>query len=178
MERGKTFRMVYLSLLVTFAVAIHTVEAALPLPIPVPGVKLGLANIITLLTLVLYGLRSGLLVSSLRSIIGALMIGNFLGFGFYLSFSGAIISCLVMALFMEIYRRGVITLVSVSIAGAVTFNIVQLALASLLVQNFLLFRGYLPLLLLLAVPTGFFTGVAAAYLEKVAERIGLQSVKV
>ncbi len=175
MERGKTFRMVYLAILVAFAVAVHTVEAALPLPIPVPGAKLGLANIITLLTLVLYGLRSGLIVASLRSVIGGLMIGNFLGFGFYLSFSGAVISCLVMALLIGPYRSRVITLVSVSVAGAVTFNVVQLALASLLVQNFLLFRGYLPLLLLLAVPTGIFTGAATAYLEKVAIRIGLQS---
>jgi len=168
------FKMVYLALLVAFAVAVHTVEAAIPVPVPVPGAKLGLANIITLLTVVLYGYRSGLIVASLRSVLGSLLVGNFLGFGFYLSFSGAVLSCLAMSLFMNLYRKRVITLVSVSLAGAVTFNIVQLLLASILVQNFILFRGYLPLLLLLAVPTGIFTGLAAAYLELVASRAGLR----
>ena len=166
--------MVYLALMVAFAVAIHTVEAALPVPIPVPGVKLGLANIITLFTIVFYDWRSGLLVSSLRSIIGSLLIGNFLGFGFYLSFSGAILSCFVMALFIKLYHGRKVTLVSVSVAGAVTFNVVQLLLASVLVQNLTLLRGYLPFLLILALPTGFFTGLAADYLQKIAEKIGLR----
>jgi len=174
LKRPRTFKMVYLALLTAFAVAIHTVEAAIPLPIPVPGAKLGLANIITLLTIVFYGYRSGLLVASLRSMIGSLLTGSFLGFGFYLSFTGAVCSSLMMALFMNFYRSQKITLVSVSLAGAVTFNVVQLALASLLVKNMLLFRGYLPFLLLLAVPTGFFTGLAATYLEKTARQAGLQ----
>ncbi len=174
MIKGKTFKMVYLALLVAFAVAVHTVEAAIPAPIPVPGAKLGLANIITLFAIVLYGYRSGLVVASLRSIIGSFLVGNFMGFGFYLSFSGAVLSCLAMALFINLYKRRKITLISVSLAGAVTFNIVQLVLASILVQNFILFRGYLPFLLLLAVPTGIFTGMVTIYLEEIAGRVGLQ----
>lgn len=174
---GKTFKMVYLSLLVALAVALHTVEAALPLPIPVPGVKLGLANIITLLAIVLYGYQSGLAVAVLRSALGSLLIGNFMGYGFYLSFSGAVFSSLAMAFFMRFYYSRKITLVSVSVAGAVTFNVVQLALASLLVQSFILFRGYLPFLLLLAVPTGIFTGLVTIYLEKVAARVGIRFVE-
>lgn len=175
MKRSKTFEMVYMALLVAFAVAVHTVEAAIPVPIPVPGAKLGLANIITLLAIVFYGCRGGLTVASLRSIVGSLIIGNFMGFGFYLSFCGALTSSLVMSLFMYPYYRRKVSLISVSLAGAVTFNIVQLALAALLVQNFMLFRGYLPFLLLLAVPTGFFTGLAAIYLEKAASHAGLRT---
>lgn len=67
----------HLAVLVSIAVVIHTVEAALPLPMPVPGVRLGLANMITLLTIVLYGARSGLLVAVLRSVIGSLIGGTF-----------------------------------------------------------------------------------------------------
>ncbi len=174
MEKGKTFRMVYLGLLIAFAVAVHTIEAAIPVPIPVPGIKLGLANIITLLTLVLYGTKSGLAVASLRTIMGSLLIGNFLAPGFYLSFGGAVTSALVMGLFMIFCRSGKMTLISVSVAGAVTFNVVQLALASILVQNFILFRGYLPVMLLLAVPMGIFTGAAAIFLENVAGRVGIK----
>lgn len=172
MGQLRTLKMVYLAILVTFAVGVHTIEAVLPVPLPVPGVKLGLANIITLLTIVLYGTRSGLLVASLRSVLGSLFSGSFLGFGFYLSFGGSVLSCLAMGGMMELYRRKKITLISVSIAGAVVFNVVQLAMASMLVQNIVLFRGYLPFLLLLSVPTGIFTGLAAIYLENAIRRTG------
>ncbi len=170
----KTFRLVYIALLVSFAVALHTVEAALPMPIPVPGAKLGLANIITLITLVLYGWGSALTVAVLRSVVGSLITGAFLGFGFYLSVAGAVMSSLAMALFFPLYLREKVTLVSVSLAGAVTFNIVQLALAALLVQNIVLFRGYLPFLLLVAVPTGIFTGLVAHQLLKAVAHMDLK----
>lgn len=165
----------YMAVLITFAVVIHTVEAALPVPMPVPGVRLGLANIITLLTIVLYGVRSGLLVAVLRTILGSFFTGGFLGFGFWLSLSGGVLSCLVMALALLLVKREVISLVSVSVLGAVTHNLAQLAAASLIVSNFALLRGYFPLLLLLAVPTGIFTGMAAHYLEGITRRVVYQS---
>jgi len=63
--RIKTRRLIYLSLLVSFGIVLHIVEAFIPLPIYIPGAKLGLANIITLLVLVLYGFKDGLIVSIL-----------------------------------------------------------------------------------------------------------------
>ncbi len=161
----------YMAVLITFAVVIHTVEAALPLPMPVPGVRLGLANIITLLTIALYGVRSGLLVAVLRTLLGSFFTGTFLSFGFWLSLSGGVLSCLVMALGMLLVKRGVISLLSVSVLGAASHNLGQVAVASLIVANFTLLRGYYPLLLLLAVPTGFFTGLAAHYLEGITRRV-------
>jgi heptaprenyl diphosphate synthase len=165
----------YMAVLITFAVVIHTVEAALPLPMPVPGVRLGLANIITLLAIVLYGVRSGLLVAVLRTVLGSFFTGGFLGFGFWLSLSGGVLSCLVMALALFLVKRQVISLVSVSVLGAVTHNLAQLAAASLIISNFALLRGYFPLLLLLAVPTGIFTGMAAHYLEGITRRVVYQA---
>jgi heptaprenyl diphosphate synthase len=79
-----------------------------------------------------------------------------------------------MGLVLPLYYNKKITLLSVSILGAAVFNIVQLAIASILVHNVLLFRGYLPFLLLLAIPTGFFTGLAAMYLEKAVRRSGFK----
>jgi heptaprenyl diphosphate synthase len=165
----------YMAVLITFAVVIHTVEAALPLPMPVPGVRLGLANIITLLAIVLYGVRSGLLVAVLRTVLGSFFTGGFLGFGFWLSLSGGVLSCLVMALALFLVKRQVISLVSVSVLGAVTHNLAQLTAASLIISNFALLRGYFPLLLLLAVPTGIFTGMAAHYLEGITRRVVYQA---
>lgn len=173
-RKSKVFKLVFFALLLSFAIAIHTLEAAIPIPLPVPGAKLGLANIITILTLSLFGIGSGFTLAVLRSLLGSLLIGTFLGFGFILSVSGASISALAMGALLSLREKGYISLISVSICGAVAFNVVQLTAASIIVQNFLLWRGYLPFLLLIALPTGFFTGLAAAYLEKLTERVLIQ----
>ncbi len=169
--RSRLTYLTYMALLITFAVVIHTVEAALPVPMPVPGVRLGLANIITLLALIIFGLRSALLVAVMRSFLGSLFFGGLFSFGFWLSLGGGLISTLVMALVLLAYNRGYVSLVSVSIIGAAAHNFTQLALASLIIGTFTLLQGYLPLLLLLSVPTGFFTGLAVHYLSGVTARI-------
>lgn len=169
--RNRINYITYLALLVTFAVVIHTVEALLPLPMPVPGIRLGLANIITLLTLVLFGLRSALTVSILRSVLGSLFIGGFFGFGFWLSLTAGITSVVAMAAILMLQRRGLVSLISVSVIGSAVHNISQLTMASIIIANFALFRGYYPLLLLFSVPTGIFTGLAAYYLEGVTGRM-------
>ena len=157
-------------MLVTFAVVIHFIENLVPLPIPVPGAKLGLANVITLLTLLLFGLRSGLVVAAGRSLLGSIFSGGFLGFGFWLSITAAVVSCMVMALFIPFSHRGYITVISVSIIGAVFHNLTQLSMASVIMENIALFRGYFPLLVFMAIPTGFLTGLAASYLEGITRR--------
>lgn len=167
----KNLYLTHIAVLVTFAAVIHTVEAALPVPMPVPGVRLGLANMITLLALLLYGLQSGLAVAVLRTLLGSLVAGGFLGFGFWLSLAGGTLSCLVMAAALILARRGWATLLSVSVLGAVTHNLVQLAVAGAIVANPVLLAGYFPLMLLLAVPTGIFTALAASALEGVTRRV-------
>ncbi len=174
--RNRINYMTYMAMLVTFAVVIHTVEAALPVPMPVPGVRIGLANIITLLTLIVFGLRSGLLVTILRTILGSLFIGGLFSFGFWLSISAGVASCLAMAFMLIFKEKGLVSLLSVSVIGAVVHNLTQLTLASLIIANFALLKGYYPLLLLLSVPTGIFTGVAVHYLERVTGRM-LTSLK-
>ncbi len=161
----------YLALLITFAVVIHTVEAAMPLPMPVPGVRIGLANIITLLTLILFGLRSGLMVAVIRSVLGSIFVGGLFGFGFWLSITAGIVSCLAMALILVFQRKGLVSLISVSVLGAAAHNLTQLSMASIIIASFDLLRGYFPFLLLLSVPTGIFTGLAAYYLEGVTGRM-------
>ncbi len=173
--RNRLNYLTYLAVLITFAVVIHTVEAALPLPMPVPGVRLGLANVITILTLVLFGLRSGLLIAVLRSVLGSLFVGGLFGFGFWLSVTAGVVSCLAMGLVLILQKRGLVSLVSVSVIGAAVHNLTQLFLASLIIGNPDLLRGYYPLLLLLSVPTGLFTGVTAHYLEGVTRRMIIKS---
>ena len=96
--------------LAALAVGIHVIESALPSPLP--GVKPGFANIIVLITLMLYGFRAAAWVSILRLLGGSLMIGSFLSPTFFLSLSGAVTSLLVVGLLLKIpiIRPGVITL--------------------------------------------------------------------
>ncbi|NMG49152.1 heptaprenyl diphosphate synthase [Azoarcus communis] len=78
-------------------------EAAIPLPLP--GVKPGLANIVTLVVLARWGWRDAAWVSLLRVLAGSLLLGQFLAPGFFLSLSGAIASLVMLGLAMHLPRR-------------------------------------------------------------------------
>jgi heptaprenyl diphosphate synthase len=85
------------------AIAIHVLEAAFPSP--VPGIKPGLANVVTLIVLARYSLRLAVWVSLLRVLAGSLLVGSFLSPAFWLSLSGALSSLLVLALADACNRR-------------------------------------------------------------------------
>lgn len=156
-----TRRIVILGLFLSIAGVLHAVEALLPLPIPVPGVKLGLANIISLLVITIYGWRDALLVAGLRVLLGSLFGGAFLGPAFAMSLSGALVSSLVMA-YVNYHWRPTFSLVGVSVLGAVAHNLMQITVAALLVASAGLF-WYLPYLILFALPTGLATGFTAMF---------------
>jgi len=78
------------------AILIHIAESALPTLLP--GIKPGLANVVTLICLKLYGVRLACWVAVLRVVVGSLMLGTFLGPPFMLSLSGALASLLVLVL--------------------------------------------------------------------------------
>jgi heptaprenyl diphosphate synthase len=85
------------------ALGLTLLEGAIPSPLP--GVKPGLANIVTLIVLARYGWRAAAWVSLLRVFAGSLLFGNFLTPGFFLSLSGALLSLLVLALAQHLPRR-------------------------------------------------------------------------
>ncbi|HHY06457.1 MAG TPA: Gx transporter family protein [Clostridia bacterium] len=158
---SKTRKLVYFSLFVTLATALGFLETLLSNPLPLPGVKLGLANIVTLLVLYLYGLKEGLVVSLFRVLFVSLLGGTFLAVGFWLSFSGAVLSTLVMAGLIKYVSA--LSIIGVSMAGAVSHNVGQLLAASFLIQTPYIFY-YLPFLLLAGIPTGLVTGYLARLL--------------
>ncbi|MDP1633420.1 MAG: Gx transporter family protein [Gallionellaceae bacterium] len=96
------------------AVALGLTVLENAIPTPLPGVKPGLANIVTLIVLARYGWRAAAWVSLLRVVAGSLLFGNFLAPGFFLSLSGAVCSLAVLALSMHLPR---------SLFGAVTHSI-------------------------------------------------------
>jgi len=153
--RFGTRRIVFLALLVAMGTALHVVEGMLSIPMPIPGVKLGLANIVTLLAIYLYGFRDGVTVALLRVLLGSLVGGMFLSPGFLLGLSGALCSTLVSALLLK--RTSCFSMIGISMAGAAAHNIGQLLAASLLMQSGAVIY-YLPVLLLTGIPTGILTG--------------------
>ncbi len=83
-----------------------------------------------------------------------------------LSLSGAIVSLAIMTLVMPLKNRGILSLIGVSLLGSTFHNVTQLVVASLLLEQMGILFLYLPYLVLFAIPTGFFTGLAATLLIK------------
>lgn len=105
-----------LGLLLALATVLYVVEAQLPL-LPLPGARLGLANLVTLLALYGWGLREAFQIALLRQVLGGMFTGTLLGMPFFFGLAGAVSSTLVMALLLTL-GRGRTHPVLVSIWGA------------------------------------------------------------
>jgi len=154
----------HLALLVAGGAALSLLEGSLPRPLP--WMKIGLANVATILALYLYGARPAFSVAVLRVLLG----GVFLGFGpgFVLSAGGGIAAWGVMALVKETLGS-TFSVVGVSIWGALTHNLTQLFLAHLLVRTAAVW-ALLPAFLWAAGVTGTITGLAADFGLKLLRR--------
>ncbi len=144
-------------ILVTNAILISLLELLIPMPIPVPGVKLGLANIITILAIVFLSFKDVLLVVAIRSLVVAILTRGVLMLTF--SMSGGLLSAIVMSILYKKFSN-TFSIKGISIAGAVVHNTTQIAVAALILGQAVIFY-YLPLLLLSALITGFITGTIA-----------------
>lgn len=157
-------RLTYIALLVSIGLVLHLIESFLPPLFPFPGAKLGLANIVTLVALVAFGSQAGGQVVGLRIFLASLMAGSFLTLPFYLSLVGGTLAFLIMALLAR-YAKRYFSLIGLSIAGALFHNLGQILVATFVLGNLAVFY-YLPILTLLALPTGFMVGIIAKYFLK------------
>ncbi|MDQ6966880.1 MAG: Gx transporter family protein [Mariprofundaceae bacterium] len=152
--------------LLMLAVGIHVLESALPgLG---PWFKPGLANIITLVALVMLGPRQALMLAVARVIIGAMFIGTLFTPTFIMSLSGALAAALIMLAVWRLIPG--ISLIGVSLLGALAHMLVQIiTVEALFIQQSALFY-LLPPFLLVAVLTGWLNGVAATYIVERLQR--------
>lgn len=156
-------KIVYLAVLTAVALILHLVESWLP-PILVfaPGTKVGLANAAALFTLIVFGAPAAFFVTVARCLLAALFSGNL--FGLVYSLSGGLAALAVMSLFWYfVYPK--ISLVSVSILGAVAHNITQLLVAGLLVGQIKIFY-LLPFNIIASFAAGIVIGLAVHYTIK------------
>ena len=154
----KTRKLALMAMFTAASLIVFVIEAQIPAPIPVPGVKLGLANIVTLIAMVMLGRREAGLILLVRIAMGSMFTGGFSAFLY--SVAGGVLAYAVMAALI-----GVLPMWVVSILAAIAHNFGQLALAVLVTGTPALF-WYGPALLLAAILTGAFTGFAAQYLSK------------
>ena len=164
-KRMDTKRLARLSLLTAIALILFTVEAQIPPPVPVPGVKLGLANIITVYVAFRFGLLDALMVLLVRVVLGSFVTGAVSAMIF--SLSGGVLCWLVMIPLRRILTQRQIWVCGV--VGAVFHNIGQ-TLACIAVYQTTAVVVYLPALMLSGIVTGLFTGLTAQFLLKRLEK--------
>lgn len=157
---NKTTKMIFISLIVAQALVLHVIEGMIPVPIGIPGAKLGLANIFTIISLYILGFRSTVVVVVMRVALATMFGGTLSSFLF--SLSGGLLSLLSMAMIKNLLKDKV-SIIGVSGAGAVSHNIGQLLVASYIVRNWTVMM-YLPVLTFIGIGTGIFIGITANYI--------------
>ena len=157
----KTKKLVQLSLLTAIALSIFIVELQIPNPLPLPGIKLGLANIVTLYVIYKYRAKEALLVLMARIILGSVFSGNLMAIMY--SLVGGICCFIIMTILHD--KVGEKYIFIVSMLGACAHNIGQIIIAIFITKT-LAIMMYLPWLLLSAMITGLFIGLCTQYLFK------------
>jgi heptaprenyl diphosphate synthase len=153
-----------IAILSAYALALHGFESLLPTPIP--WLKLGLSNIITLVALVLFGFRTALMVTLIRVVLASIFIGTFLGPAFILSTGGGIASVIAMGLTIKLFKN-LFGTVGISLIGALFHNLAQLFLAYyLFIQRIEAVLIISPFILLIGSLTGIVNGVISDILIK------------
>ncbi|MBR1390580.1 MAG: Gx transporter family protein [Lachnospiraceae bacterium] len=148
-------KVAYLGIFLTLALILSYVEAMIPFPLGIPGVKLGLCNLMVVLLLYLLGWKEALIVSVLRAVLVGFLFGN--PFGILYSLAGSMVSFFCM---FVLYRLNRFHVVTVSICGGIMHNMGQLAVAALLIDSYYV-AYYVPVLLIAGGLTGCVIGVLA-----------------
>ena len=156
-------RVTTLALIVALGVVLHRLEALIPLPSP--WIKLGLANVMTLVTMVFLGFRDALTVTLLRVILGSILWGTFLSPTFFLSLAGGVAATFTMAT-VYYHCKNPFSLIGISICAAYAHTLAAVICIYLFwIQNES-FLKLLPVFLTFALITGILNGIIGNYIMK------------
>lgn len=153
-------RVAYFGVFTALALIFSYVESLIPIQLGIPGVKLGLANLIIVIALYKMRLSEVFLLSIVRILLSGFLFGNY--FSILYSLAGGLLSLAVMAL---LKKAGDFSVMGISMAGGVFHNVGQLVVAMMVVETFSV-GYYLPVLLVAGLMTGFLIGVAAGEMLK------------
>ena len=149
-------KVAYFGIFTALAMILSYIESLFPFFYGIPGVKLGLANSMSLVILYLLGIPAAFLISAVRIVLTGILFGNL--FSIVYSLAGGMISLTVMILMR---KSRLFSIQGVSMTGGLAHNIGQLAVAVCLIENLNLFY-YLPVLLL----SGMLTGLVIGFLSR------------
>lgn len=150
----------HIALLTSLALIFSYVEAIIPYNPAIPGIKLGIANVVTVIALYKFGWKDAACVSVLRIVLAGLLFNGV--FGMLYSLAGAGVSFLGMLL---LKRIKIFSIVGVSMAGGVLHNLGQLLVAAALIEDLRIFF-YFPVLLFSGIVSGIAIGIAATLILK------------
>ena len=153
-------RVAYFGVFTALALIFSYVETLIPVNLGIPGVKLGLANLIIVVALYKMRLSEAYLLSVVRILLAGFIFGNY--FSIIYSLAGGLLSLTVMAL---LKKWGGFSLQGISIAGGVFHNIGQLIVAAVVVETFSV-TYYFPVLLVAGLLTGLVIGIVAVMMLK------------
>ena len=148
-------KVAYFGVFTALALIFSYVETLIPIHLGIPGVKLGLANLIIVITLYKMGTKEAYILSIVRVVLAGFIFGNM--FSILYSMSGGLLSLSVMTLLKKTDKFSVM---GISMAGGVFHNVGQLLMAAIVLES-LSITYYLPVLLISGVLTGFLIGFIA-----------------
>ena len=165
---AKTKKLCFMAVLTAIALTIFMIENQLPSPVPIPGIKLGLANIITLTAMAILVRKEAGAILAARIIMGAIFAGS--PSTFIYSAAGGILAYIVMCVTIGLFKENQLWIVSA--LAAIAHNAGQLGACALIVKTPGIF-AYAPILAASGVITGVFTGFAAIYLIRAVKKLKL-----
>ncbi|MBP7058870.1 MAG: Gx transporter family protein [Lachnospiraceae bacterium] len=143
------------SLFLALALVLSYIETLLPVFIPIPGLKIGLPNLVIIIILYLYDLKTASLINVMRIFIAGFMFGS--AFSIVYSLAGAFLSMIIMALMKKTRKFSIVT---VSSAGGIFHNLGQIIMAAIVMENYYIFT-YFPVLFIGGLITGIVIGIIA-----------------
>lgn len=156
----KNSDLVLYGMFISVTLVVGYLESFIPIPFPVPGIKIGLANIVILWVLFAMNVKSAIIISLLRVVLSGFLFGNL--YIMLFSFIGAALSLTVMILLKKTKK---FSITGISIAGAVFHNIGQIIVAIIVLENSKIIY-YLPFLIISGVIFGLIIGIVGSILYK------------
>lgn len=153
-------KVAHMGMYIALALIFSYVEMLIPFNIGVPGIKLGLANIVVVLVLYKMGWKEAYCVSVGRVFLAGILFGNLASISF--SLAGGVLSLTIMCL---LYKRENFSVLGISIAGAVFHNLGQILMAMIVVSSFNVMY-YFPVLMIAGILTGLVIGIVSKEMLK------------
>ncbi len=155
-KRYTSKKLIIMSMFVAIGIVLQYVESKVLIS-PVPGGKLGLCNIVSIINIFMFGGKNAVMISLIRAFLGTFLTGGAMALPY--SIAGAFFSTITMAI-MKKYTYPKVSMIGISISGAAVHNLLQICVAAVMLTSGYIF-SYLPFLLVVATVSGAVTGYAA-----------------